>query len=447
MSIDRRGFIARGAAAATLVTLDPASLLAEPVGQMDPSGQFGSLLNRAEFDAAPRVLDPAILAKLASQGILREIVSSGPARSHTLDHLPPVMMQGTPKSLGYPGSCEAQSFGYGLGTYTSALGYPGFSPTGGPVNHISAAWLFAWAEANEHKTTCGGSLALPYLQTLVAKGAPNAKQVPYKPNCSYIQGINTNILDYSGIRKFMIGSYKTLPDFLNAQSTYVKQFKQYINAGHAIAFSGLVARGYNKPATQMYNGAFDPPSFIPKSGHGQLIVGYDDSLGHTGAFLVQNSFGTAWPYMGATRPLMKGRLYWTYEAFFASQGFGAIAYGIPSPSSLPATAVTLTSTGLGAPVARVLEAIRADQNGASFVVLELDFGKPVQLNAVRVTPPRSSSPIVGKYNAAIGYGFGHVTRTASFPAGRYSVELTAHTLSATGTPDAPISYKGHLTIG
>ena len=443
--IDRRGFIGQSLALTALAVTEPSSVLAQSVrGHMDPAGRFGSLLNRAEFDAAPQVLSPAVIARFASQLIMRGIVTSGAARSHTLSPLPPVMMQGTNSSLGYPGSCEAQSFGYCLGTYTSAIGYPGFNPFGGPANHISAAFLFARQQKNQNETNCQGSMALPYPQLLVAKGAPSAQQVAYQPNCHYLDGIDTNILDYSGIGKFCIGSYKALPNFLNAQSTYVTQFKQYLNAGHAIAFSGLVAKGYDNPGTQMVRGAFDPQNFITGSGHGQVIVGYDDSLGHTGAFLVQNSFGTAWPYLGSNASSSPGRLYWTYESFFASQGFGAIAYPIPPPRALPSTAVKLTPSG-SAPPGHVLEAIRSDDGGESLLVLELNFRHPVQLNTVDITPP-GGSPVSGSYNAAIKYGFGHVSRSGSFPSGRYAVELNAHTLSDTGAPDQPVTYTAHVDV-
>ena len=391
---DRRAFLARVGAAVALTALEPAAVFAAPVrGRIDPLGRFGSLLNRAEFDRAPRVLAAEILALFASQSGMHGIVKSGAAHRHVLRGLPPVMMQGTVTSLGYPGSCEADSFGYGLGTYTAARGYPGFDPASAD-DQISAAYLFSWAQHRAGVKTCQGSLALPYLGLLIARGAPSALQVPYKPDCAYIDGLNANIESYSGIGKFAIGSYKTLPNFLNGQSKYLGLFKQYLNAGHAIAFSGLVANGYDNPATAMVKRAYAPASFITGSGHGQLIVRYDDSLGHRGAFLVQNSFGTDWPYLGATHPLMKGRLWWSYESFFASQGFGAVAYPIPAPT-VRWGAVTLTSSTSGAPVARVVEAHRADDRGQSFAVFELDFAQPVQLDTIRVTPPHATSAVAG----------------------------------------------------
>src|SRR5271166_6115630 len=209
-TLDRRGFLSGTAAAAALATLEPAAILAQPApGQIDAKAQFGSLLISAEFEEAPHALNPAIIAEFTSQNAMREVVKSGPERRHVLSGLPPVMMQGTNTSLGYPGSCEADSFGYGLGTYTAARGYPQFDPAGGPANRLSAAWLFSWAQRRQRNTTCGGSLALPYLGLLIVKGAPNEQQVPYEPKCPYIQGVNTDLESYSDVGKFRIGSYKT----------------------------------------------------------------------------------------------------------------------------------------------------------------------------------------------------------------------------------------------
>jgi hypothetical protein len=193
----------------------------------------------------------------------------------------------------------------------------------------------------------------------------------------------------------------------------------------------------------MVKGAFAPQGFIKGSGHGQLIVGYDDSLGTSGAFLIQNSFGTEWPYMNATDPLMQGRLWWTYESFFASQGFGSIAYPIPQSF---ANRFALSSPNREAPVAKIIEANRAEHNGESFAVFELDFARPVQLNTLRVTPPGADSPVEGAYKAPIKYGFAHVARAASFPSGRYAVELDAHTLSEDPTQHQPINYRGSVTV-
>jgi hypothetical protein len=446
----RRRFLAGAAAAAATAALGPRTVFAEPArGRIDPSGQFGALLNVDEFKRAPQIINPALLARFASQAALREAVNAGPPRRHVLGGLPPVMMQGTNASLGYPGSCEADSFGYGLGTYTASRNAAGFNPSGGPGNQISAAWLFAWAQHRENATGCKGSAALPYLGLLIARGAPSAAHAPYKPDCDYIHGLNVNIGAFSGVGKFAIGSYKALWNLQNAQSTYLKTFKQFIHAGHAIAFSGLVAKEYGDPASAMVKGAFMPKGFIPKSGHGQLIVGYDDSLGHGGAFLVQNSFGTAWPYLKTSAPLLQGRLWWSYESFFASQSLGAIAYSIPrvpeSRTVVSLAPINSTSNGDRPPV-RIVEAHRHDDKGESSVALELEFAQPIQLDTVRVTPPGGTSPIEGGYNAPIKYGFAQVPGHRPYRAGRYALELDGHTLAADLTEHEPLKYRGYVLI-
>ncbi len=78
------------------------------------SDPYGSLLNAEEFNEAVQALPPAALMTPPVQPPLPP--------SASLDNLPAVSQQGTatPPGLGNPGSCEAQSFGYGLGSYTAA---------------------------------------------------------------------------------------------------------------------------------------------------------------------------------------------------------------------------------------------------------------------------------------------------------------------------------------
>ena len=448
----RLGFLGGvGAAAATFAAFDPLASLATPSpagrGQIDPSGHFGALLDSKEFEQAPRVLSPELLVKVAPSEAAKNISAPAatPGRRYVLSGLPPVMMQGTTKSLGFPGSCEAMSFGYGLGTYTASRGATGFDPQAGPANQISAAWLFGWAQQRKGVTGCKGSQALPYLELLVAKGAPNALQVPYESKCTYLDGLTAPIDGYPGIARFAIGSYKALPKLRNGKLEYLDLMKRLLDAGHAIAFSGLVANGYADPGAAMVNGAFAPTGFIADSGHGQLLVGYDDSLGDEGAFLVQNSFGTDWPYLSSPDPLLRGRLWWTYEAFFNSQSLGAIAY--PLPPAAPYTgAVPLASANPSAPAGHIIEAHRASDATESYVVCELRFAQPVQLGSIRVTKSGATSPVVGPYRAPISYGFAHVSQSAPFAAGLYTIELDAHTLTADLTPGQPMTYQAHLEI-
>jgi hypothetical protein len=437
---------ARGADAAPTVQ----SQLAQAI---DPTGRFGAQLDRNEFVLAPPGTDVNVVLHFQSQ---RQAAETPPAtngatrttiaRRHIVRRLPAVTMQGTPHGLGYPGSCEAQSFGYCLGTQTASrtIGHQ-FQPTT-PPNQASAAWLFAWACYQEKKTGCGGSQALGYLNMLVAHGAPSAQQVPYKPNCAYLNGnqIDTNIASYSGVDRFQIGSFNAFPDVHGQMGTLLPQFKALLRAGHVIAFSGLVAKKYGNPAAAMVNGAFDPQSFIPKSGHGQAIVGYDDSLGHTGAFLVQNSFGTAWPGLPGSGPLLQGRLWWTYESFFGSQYLAAIAYPIAPRPARPLA--RLSANGSGAPDGWLSEAVRAiGMTGGYALVIEPGFGAAVHLQTATVTPPGQQAQTV-QYNNPIRNGFVRIPRTTAFPAGRYAVKLAATTIVEPGSTPEQIAYTGTFTV-
>jgi hypothetical protein len=94
---------------------------------------------------------------------------------------------------GSPGTCEAQSFGYGLGSYTVARlpdGSAKWNPAL-PQNSVSPAYLFALSlSQGPNVATCPkGGLALEYLAQLVASGAPTRARVPYQPSCDYFNMI------------------------------------------------------------------------------------------------------------------------------------------------------------------------------------------------------------------------------------------------------------------
>jgi hypothetical protein len=91
---------------------------------------------------------------------------------------------------GSPGSCEAQSFGYGLGSYTAAR-----LPNGShkwiaalAENSVSPAYLFAWGIWSGF-AQCPRGEALVYLNQLVGFGAATRARIPYQPNCSYFSTI------------------------------------------------------------------------------------------------------------------------------------------------------------------------------------------------------------------------------------------------------------------
>jgi hypothetical protein len=290
-------------------------------------------------------------------------------------------------------------------------------------------------------------MALNYLDLLVASGAPSEAQVPYKADCGYIEGIDVNLSHYPGVGKFMIGSYYALPNFMNGKATYLQMFKDYLKIGHPIAFSGLVPQTYDFPGMEMVNGAYDPKLWLPSSGHGQVIVGFDDSLGHTGAFLVQNSFGTDWPYLPNPNATTAGRLYWTYEAFFASQNLGAVAYPIVQHVTIPNRSVVFQGVQMGDPQALVQEVAQTVDPVTSehVLVLQHSFSTAVKLLSVTVKPP-SGTPITTKYNATISQGHIGVAQRTAFAPGSYVVTLQAETLGVNGARGRSLTYNATVQV-
>jgi hypothetical protein len=100
------------------------------------------------------------------------------------------------------------------------------------------------------------------------------------------------------MQNFRIGSYAAFHIDADDPAAAVDLIKQFIANGQAVAFSGKVLCGYST-APQFQDGViYATATKPPPSGHGQLVVGYNDKVGtpgKTGELLIQNSFGAAWP--------------------------------------------------------------------------------------------------------------------------------------------------------
>ncbi|RYG34534.1 hypothetical protein EON81_15285 [bacterium] len=403
--------------------------------QLKP-GQFGSLLNAAEFGGAPKILPPEALTNPPTD-------PTGLPTSVTLTNLPPVVGQGTPGSLGYPGSCEAQSFGYGLGTYTAARNPDGSMRwnAGYHQNDISPAYLFAWAMDNEDRPGCQGSLALPYLSRLVGQGAPNIQDVPYKANCSYLSSIPINAT-FAQESPFRLGSYATM-QVNNDPVRTVATIKKLLAAGNAVAFSGSVLEDYDN-APQFTNGVIYSTDTYPDSGHGQMIVGYDDTVGdpaNPGAFLVQNSFTKSWPPTGSGSTAPAGMAYWSYNTFTQTQNLLATAY---SRDPNPTGGTPLTGSQPGAPAVTVTRAYQwAPSTGGVWLILTPNFAQPVNIQSITLTEPTTGTQIQGAYNTNYANGYVYFKREDGnqFLAGDYSVAINVY---HNGTP---YFYTGSVTVG
>jgi hypothetical protein len=180
---DRKFHFILAPAIATVLLVSVGSASAQGHCTDDGSGPYGSLLDVEEFNRSVQALPPAAFLTPRVQPPL-------PSQAY-LNNLPAVSQQGTAASPGSPGSCEAQSFGYGLGSYTAAR-LPNGSPkwiAALPQNSVSAAYLYSWGIFTGFAQCPPGGLALPYLNHLVEFGAPTRARVPYEPDCSYFSMI------------------------------------------------------------------------------------------------------------------------------------------------------------------------------------------------------------------------------------------------------------------
>jgi hypothetical protein len=413
----------------------------------DGSGPFGSVLDFDAFNHAVQALPPAAFLTPRVQPRL-------PSNSY-LSNLPAVSQQGTAAMPGSPGSCEAQSFGYGLGSYTAAR-----LPNGShkwiaalAENSVSPAYLFAWGIWSGF-AQCPRGEALVYLNQLVGFGAATRARIPYQPNCSYFSTIPQQRGfpdDYPDMKRFRIGSYAAFNIHDNPQA--LLRIKQYIANGQAVAFSGYVLCGYglNLP---MQDGVIYETSYVigqngQPTGHGQLVVGYDDNVGrpgNRGALLIQNSFGTDWPASaGATSSIAPaGMAYWSYNSFEQTQQLAAVAY--PREPGPPA-GVRLSGSRR-APLASIKSAFQWAPDGplpTAYLILTHFFQEPVLFSHVSLTEPGGQAiTATGAYGQNLSTGYTYLKRTDgnAFISGTWAVSL-----QGTDITGNPVSYSGSIQVG
>ncbi len=425
--------LAAGATAAiVLLSAVPAAMAG---AACEDSADFGAILDQSSTDQAVKALPPeALEATRRALPAPRRII---------LRDLPAVAEQGTSQSPGSPGTCEAQSFGYGLGSYTATHDAEGRPLVAASVaqNSTSAAWLYTLIQSRAGGQCPKGTLALSYLAQLTAHGAPSRAQVPYQPNCTYLNAIDVST-PLPGMDRFRIGSYAVIP--VSGNSAAVAQIRAHLAARQVVAFSGRVLCGYaQKPVFE--NGVIYEKEIVPDSGHGQLLVGYDDGVGtagKAGAFLVQNSFGTSWPPEGSGSKAPPGKAFWSYDTFASTQFIAAVAY--PRATSITGAALASTPPSTTrAVISRARQWVPQD-GSAAYLILVHAFSGPVMLNTVTLSEPNGSAiSTTARYGQYISAGYSYLRRAdgKSFLPGRYAVAL-----SATDLDGRPVTYRGSIDI-
>jgi hypothetical protein len=249
------------------------------------------------------------------------------------------------------------------------------------------------------------------------------------------------------MQSFLIGSYAAFHIDTNPAAP-VDLIKQFVANGQAVAFSGKVLCGYGK-TPQFQNGViYETATVPPPSGHGQLVVGYNDKVGtpgNTGALLVQNSFGTTWPpTTGGKSAAPAGMAYWSYNTFETTQLLAAVAY--PRSTSLSGVPL-LRASSSAAPIAgnaRAFQWAPGTQPGAYLILMHV-FDEPALLDSVALTEPGSApTTATAVYGQYISNGYSYLKRTDgnAFLSGTYKLILNGHDLQG-----QPISYTGSVKIG
>jgi hypothetical protein len=374
----------------------------------------GSLASTADYAGGAPTADPDLLA-----GTLHRPHANLPA-SYIVANLPPVYDQGE------IASCEAHAFGYGLGGYTASL----LPKNAGhrfdislAQNQPSRAWLFKRQIVADKRGSCAnGTYCFGYLEQLAALGAPSEAQVPYPSNppqdCDWFSAVDAlDLKGFSNATQFLIGSYRAFPIDPKAQPMLLQHMKRYLHNDHVLAFSGSVGSDYESPA--LSSGVYYPRTPSSAGSHGQMVVGYDDTIGDAalgkGAFLVQNSWGLDWPAPKSERP---GYLWWSYDAWFAFAH--GVSFAFPPLAGAPA-GEPLQADNPQAPQATI-SSVHATAQG---LLLTHEFAAPVRMQRISIVTPRKAHWVTTDGTTIVN-GYSYFVGPHRFAAGqKFDVEIDA----------------------
>lgn len=228
-----------------------------------------------DLDKYPRQISSNFLSSGSSKSL--------PSKVDLSNKLPPVGDQGQ------YGTCVAWSVGYALRGYMYAvekgLSQQDLKQT---RNQFSPKDLWVSIPSDGKSQGCGGAAFDPALSAMVSRGIATMETVPYS-------SLNCDGSPQSSWTK-EAGNYKIKNYRMVGESDLtVQNMKTLLSQGQSISFGARLGDNF---MSWQGGGILSNDSYISPNAqhayHAMLLVGYDDSKGANGAFLIFNSWGTSW---------------------------------------------------------------------------------------------------------------------------------------------------------
>ncbi len=216
-------------------------------------------------------------------------VSSGsstnlPAKVDLRDKLPPIGNQGS------YGTCVAWAVGYGHRTYLYGIEKGlNSSQLANTSNQFSPKDLFWAVPSGEKGAQCNGTNFEPAFDILVSRGIATMKTVPYTQlgDCS-----STPQSDWTNeAGNYKVKNYR----MIDSKDWSANNFKTHLAQGQAVSIGARLGDNFMQwQGSAVLNSETYLQPDMQHAYHALVLIGYDDSKGANGAFLVYNSWGTSW---------------------------------------------------------------------------------------------------------------------------------------------------------
>lgn len=374
---------------------------------------------------------------------------------------------------GADGSCLAWSWGYGLLTCIVNRAAPARSQS--PLHQANPLFLYT-AVKDAHGGGCsGGSVFREYTALFETKGGWSNAQLPRYPRgteahhaatadqiCTAVDAVRALQPTPTPDPQFRVPagaivnlSTGTATD--GGLTDTAASIKAAIDSnGLPVAIGIFEPVGLNGYKGGMLNAQWFARKDCRKEGHGMLVVGYDDARvpdpvtstptpacngaplttpdwtasSAPGAFLVQNSWGSAWgelhPSPGsAVKPVSKGYIWMSYDTIRHIVTHAQAWQEPPTADGAPFAHVTGASGGSGGFTARFPDAWQSPSfAGRVYLIIPYRFSQQVTIERFTLRTPSGTTfdvPHTGVFEA----GYLHVSRTdaKAWPSGVYTLTL------------------------